>query len=301
MLSLDTIYYKLLPRWFSFYFIQTFYKHHYTLLHINTPYYKDFILVAVETTGDHTVLEFRTIEIGSLTHANGTSTERTADFIGHMQQLLFNGYHFFEMAESGQMSNFEITANFGKRDHIIQRPVTFQSTNTYVVLERLVAYEHLNLYFQFKTLAENGLLLYSSGSDQDFLGVELVKGHIHVVFNLGDGPRVVRSVTQKKLSDHKWHDVTLMRPSVDEYTLIVDDTMALATDTGPAHHLDLQGNFYVGGVPARMYSQLPSIIVSRMGYHGCFASLDMNSRSPDLMKDALEAPKEVVDGCQGWC
>lgn len=69
----------------------------------------------------------------------------------------------------------------------------------------------------------NGLILHNAGKGQDFIAVELVDGHLHYVFNLGDGPRGVKSNTRTTLNDNQWHAVTIGRPSLHQHTLMVDD------------------------------------------------------------------------------
>lgn len=71
------------------------------------------------------------------------------------------------------------------------QPVTFRSRLSFVGLPQLKAYSSMHLHFQFKTLEPSGLLLYNAGKGQDFVAVELVDGHLHYLFNLGDGPRKV--------------------------------------------------------------------------------------------------------------
>lgn len=245
------------------------------------------------------VLEFASIDVGSTISEENEDNGQSLNFVGHMTQLIFNSDHVFEIAQKGDASNIEQTALFGKREHIIQRPVTFQAPSTYVAQPQLNAFSHLNVYFQFKTLTQDGLILYSAGKENDFMVVELVKGHVHFIFDMGDGARVVRSMTQRPLNDLRWHDVTITKLSLSDHALVVDGTVARATDTGPAHHLDLEGYVYVGGVPSGLYSKLSKVVQSRMGFQGCFGSLNMNGRESDLLNGGLEGGKLIVEGCQG--
>lgn len=87
--------------------------------------------------------------------------------------------------------------------------MTFKSKFTFIGLSQLKAYSSMNLYFQFKTLEPNGLILFNGGKGQDFIAIELVDGHLHYIFNLGDGPRKVRSNTRTTLNDNHWHAVTI--------------------------------------------------------------------------------------------
>ena len=47
------------------------------------------------------------------------------------------------------------------------------------------AYNLVDIYFQLKTTDEDGLILYNGGKGDDFIAVELIKGHIHYHLNMG--------------------------------------------------------------------------------------------------------------------
>ncbi|XP_067134301.1 neurexin 1-like isoform X3 [Centruroides vittatus] len=261
--------------------------------------------ISRELTGQKITLDFHSMHIGAVVpdkSANTISTNFVKDipnFVGHMQHFIFNGNHFFDMARNGQMTNSQVTAKFGKKDHIVHHPVTFKSKYTFIGLPQLKAYASMNLYFQFKTLEPGGLLLYNGGKGQDFLAIELVDGHLHYIFNLGDGPRRVRSNTRNTLNDNHWHAVTIGRPLLRQHTLMVDDMIATVTSAGSNIHLDLDGLLYLGGVRRSMYTSLPKLIQSKHGFEGCLASLDLNGDMLDLSKDALIPSTLVSMGCAG--
>jgi leucine-rich repeat transmembrane neuronal protein 1/2 len=60
------------------------------------------------------------------------------------------------------------------------------------------AYNQIDVYFQFKTLETEGLILYNAGKDDDFLAIELVAGHIQYTFNMG----YVSGTRRQELRDH---------------------------------------------------------------------------------------------------
>ncbi|XP_054713514.1 neurexin-1-like [Uloborus diversus] len=260
-----------------------------------------------ELSGLNVNLDIQTLNIGAIgsertssTITSTSSSKEVPNFVGHMQHFIFNGQHFFDMARSGQMTNFKVTAKFGKKDEIVHHPVTFKSKFTFIGLSQLKAYSSMNLYFQFKTLEPNGLILYNGGKGQDFIAIELVDGHLHYIFNLGDGPRKVRSNTRTTLNDNHWHAVTIGRPSVKQHTLMVDDMIATVASTGSNVHLDLDGLLYLGGVPRSTYAgQLPKLVQSRHGFEGCLASLDLNGETVDPITDAVVPSTLVSTGCAG--
>lgn len=73
-----------------------------------------------------------------------------------------------------------------------------------------------------------------------------MSGHLHYIFNLGDGPVRVRDNARASLNDNKWHAVTIGRPSPKQHTLMVDDTFAIVTSNGMNEKLDLAGILYLG-------------------------------------------------------
>ena len=67
----------------------------------------------------------------------------------------------------------------------VYKPVSFTSHHTYLGLPQLKAYNMIDIYFQLKTSDEDGLILYNGGKGDDFVAVELIRGHIHYTFNMG--------------------------------------------------------------------------------------------------------------------
>ncbi|XP_055791420.1 neurexin-2-like isoform X7 [Salvelinus fontinalis] len=128
--------------------------------------------------------------------------------------------------------------------------------------------------------------------------VELVKGYIHYVFDLGNGPSLMKGNSEKPLNDNQWHNVVVSRDDKNVHILKTDSRTVTQHSNG-ARNLDLKGDLYLGGVAKTMYSSLPKLIASRDGYQGCLASVDLNGRLPDLMADALHRVGQVERGCGG--
>ncbi|KAH7972959.1 hypothetical protein HPB52_019468 [Rhipicephalus sanguineus] len=253
-----------------------------------------------EIRGEHAALEVRTVHVGGVTREGPHFPARDLPgFVGHMQQLQLNGQPLFEMARQGHIPSLQMTAQLGPQGEPSQlhQPVTFRSRLAFVGLPQLKAYSSMHLHFQFKTLEPSGLLLYNAGKGQDFVAVELVDGHLHYQFNLGDGPRKVRSNTARPLNDNRWHAVTLGRSSLRQHSLVVDDRVATVSSPGANVHLDLEGLLYLGGVRRGGYSALPKTLASRTGFLGCLASLDLNGEALHPLDDALLPSPLVSRGC----
>ena len=229
---------------------------------------------------------------------------RGENFVGHMQQLVFNGNHFFEMARTGRIDNIESTAQIQKRDKIVNQPITFSSPSAFLIT-RLKLYSTFSMYFQMRTTQLHGLILFT-GNDRgnDFLALELSNGHLRYVYDVGSGPRVIRVHHPHPLNNNKWHDIAILRPTISEHIVRVDDTSAsdILPDTRSVH-FDMGHRFYLGGVPSEMYDQLPKQVRTKNGYQGCLASVDLNGERRNLLKN-LEAgdetgPDAIIAGCHG--
>ncbi|XP_072518909.1 neurexin-2-beta isoform X19 [Salminus brasiliensis] len=254
----------------------------------------DNVTVEGQMSGAHTQLEFHHIETGIMTERRFISV-MPSNFIGHLQGLNFNGLPYLDQCKNGDISYCELNARFGMR-RIVADPVSFRSRASYLALSTLQAYASMHLFFQFKTTSPDGLLLFNSGDGSDFIVVELVKGYIHYVFDLGNGPSLMKGNSDKPLNDNQWHNVLVSRDDSNVHTLKIDSRTVTQHSNG-ARNLDLKGELYVGGVGKSMYNSLPKLIASRDGYQGCLASVDLNGRLPDLIADALHKVGQVERGC----
>ncbi|XP_063295672.1 neurexin 3 isoform X8 [Pelobates fuscus] len=246
--------------------------------------------------GDHTRLEFHNIETGVMTEKRFASAVPSS-FIGHLQSLMFNGLLYIDLCKNGDIDYCELKARFGMRS-IIADPVTFRTKASYLTLSTLQAYTSMHLFFQFKTISPDGFILFNSGDGNDFIAVELVKGYIHYVFDLGNGPNVIKGNSDKQLNDNQWHHVVITRDNSNTHTLKVD-TKAVTQVINGAKNLDLKGDLFIAGLVQGMYSSLPKLVASRDGFQGCLASVDLNGRLPDLINDALHRSGQIERGCEG--
>ncbi|KAM9364565.1 neurexin-1a-like isoform 21-T21 [Pholidichthys leucotaenia] len=249
-----------------------------------------------QMAGDHTQLEFHNIETGIVTEKRFMSMV-PSNYIGHLQSLSFNGMAYIDLCKNGDIDYCELNAMIGFKN-IIADPVTFKSRSSYVTLTTLQAYYSMHLFFQFKTTSSDGLILYNSGDGNDFIVVELVKGYLHYVSDLGNGAHLIKGNSNKPLNDNHWHNVIISRDTNNLHTVKIDTKTTTQTTTG-AKNLDLKGNLYIGGVAKEMFKELPKLVHAKEGFQGCLASVDLNGRLPDLMSDALDCVGQIERGCEG--
>ncbi|XP_042357847.1 neurexin-1a isoform X5 [Plectropomus leopardus] len=256
----------------------------------------DLLPVEGQMAGDHTQLEFHNIETGIVTEKRFMSMV-PSNFIGHLQSLSFNGMAYIDLCKNGDIDYCELNAMIGFKN-IIADPVTFKSRSSYVTLTTLQAYYSMHLFFQFKTTSSDGLILFNSGDGNDFIVVELVKGYLHYVSDMGNGAHLIKGNSNKPLNDNHWHNVIISRDTNNLHTVKIDTKITTQTTTG-AKNLDLKGNLYIGGVAKEMYKELPKLVHAKEGFQGCLASVDLNGRLPDLMSDALDCVGQIERGCEG--
>ncbi|XP_049726229.1 neurexin-1 isoform X22 [Elephas maximus indicus] len=249
-----------------------------------------------QMAGDHTRLEFHNIETGIVTERRYLSSV-PSNFIGHLQSLTFNGMAYIDLCKNGDIDYCELNARFGFRN-IIADPVTFKTKSSYVALATLQAYTSMHLFFQFKTTSLDGLILYNSGDGNDFIVVELVKGYLHYVFDLGNGANLIKGSSNKPLNDNQWHNVMISRDTSNLHTVKIDTKITTQITAG-ARNLDLKSDLYIGGVAKETYKSLPKLVHAKEGFQGCLASVDLNGRLPDLISDALFCNGQIERGCEG--
>ncbi|XP_041817968.1 neurexin 1a isoform X3 [Chelmon rostratus] len=249
-----------------------------------------------QMAGDHTQLEFHNVETGIVTEKRFMPAV-PSNFIGHLQGLTLNGMPYIDLCKNGDIDYCELNAVIGYKS-IVADPVTFRSRSSFVTLPTLQAYYSMHLFMQFKTTSPDGLILYNRGDGNDFIVVELVKGYLHYISDLGNGAHLIKGNSNSPLNDNHWHNVHISRDTNNLHTVKIDTKVTTQTTMG-AKNLDLKGDLYIGGVSKEMYRDLPKLVHSREGFQGCLATVDLNGRLPDLLADALATMGQVERGCEG--
>nr|XP_020501894.1 neurexin-1a isoform X3 [Labrus bergylta] len=249
-----------------------------------------------QMAGDHTQLEFHNVETGIVTEKRFMPAV-PSNFIGHLQGLALNGMSYIDLCKNGDIDYCELNAVIGYKS-IVADPVTFRSRSSFVTLPTLQAYYSMHLFMQFKTTSPDGLVLYNRGDGNDFIVIELVKGYLHYISDLGNGAHLIKGNSNSPLNDNHWHNVHISRDTNNLHTVKIDTKVTTQTTMG-AKNLDLKGDLYIGGISKEMYRDLPKLVHSREGFQGCLATVDLNGRLPDLLADALATMGQVERGCEG--
>lgn len=267
------------------------------------------MLIAETILVKKNTLQIQSIHLGGLYHPEEEirMTTTVPNFIGSLQQFIFNGISYIDLARSAPkeksdvkgLPHIKVSAKFITNSlESLHRPVTFRSKHTFVGLPMLRAYSTMHIDFMFKTRESNGLIFFNGGRKNDFIAVELVEGHIHYVLNVGEGLITLKDNTHAHLNDNRWHTVGIRRPTPRQHTLMVDDDLVVWSANGSGN-LELEGILYLGGLHKDLYSQLPVELRSKHGFEGCLAGLDFNGESPNVLEDAVVHSSLVATGCEG--
>lgn len=105
------------------------------------------------------------------------------------------------------------------------------------LLREPVETERHSIRFRFKTNVADGVLMYSRGSQGDFLALQLKDNRMIFNLDLGSGITTTMSVGSL-LDDNMWHDVVIYR-NRRNVAFSVDRVLVKSKIEGEFHRLDL--------------------------------------------------------------
>lgn len=145
---------------------------------------------------------------------------------------------------------------------------------TYDLRSESIATKINHITLSFKTFHPSGLLVHGSGSQGDFITIELVHGQIRFTINLGSTKTISGKHTViigDNLSDNKWHEVRVDR-NQRAVVLQVDEERNQTTTPGSFVSLDLDRFLFIGGLE-RSSSGNYGLVTAGPGFIGCMKNL----------------------------
>ncbi|KYN19702.1 Neurexin-4 [Trachymyrmex cornetzi] len=127
-----------------------------------------------------------------------------------------------------------------------------------------------SIRFRFKTNNADGVLMYSRGTQGDYIALQLRDNRMLLNIDLGSGIMTSLSVGSL-LDDNMWHDVVISRNRKDIW-FSVDRVLIKGRIEGEFHRLDLNREFYIGGVPNKQDG-----LVVVQNFTGCIENFYLNS------------------------
>ncbi|CAH2071974.1 unnamed protein product, partial [Iphiclides podalirius] len=124
--------------------------------------------------------------------------------------------------------------------------------------------------FRFKTSAASGTLLYSRGTQGDYIALQLRDNRLVLNIDLGSGVGSSLSVGSL-LDDNIWHDVVISRHRRD-VIFSVDRVVVTGRIKGEFSRLNLNRALYIGGVP-----NLQEGLMVDQNFTGCVENFYVNA------------------------
>ncbi|XP_043514492.1 neurexin-4 isoform X1 [Frieseomelitta varia] len=133
--------------------------------------------------------------------------------------------------------------------------------------------------FRFKTNNADGVLMYSRGTQGDYIALQLKDNRMILNIDLGSGIMTSLSVGSL-LDDNMWHDVLISR-NRKNISFSVDRVLIKGRIKGEFHRLDLNRALYIGGVPNKQDG-----LVVNQNFTGCVENFYLNATS--IIRDLKE-------------
>lgn len=165
----------------------------------------------------------------------------------------------------------------------------------YAMVEKTLRPTVTQIVILFSTFSPNGLLFYlASNGTKDFLSIELVRGRVKVMVDLGSGPLTL--MTDRRYNNGTWYKIAFQRNRKQGLLAVFDayDTSDKETKQGetPGAASDLnrleKDLIYVGGLP---HSKAVRKGVSSRSYVGCIKNLEISRSTFDLLRNSYGVRK----------
>ncbi|KAG8190720.1 hypothetical protein JTE90_024856 [Oedothorax gibbosus] len=176
-------------------------------------------------------------------------------------------------------------------DTLFDNTITFYYEDATIDLPTFDMGHSGDIYFQFKTTAENGVLVNSRGPS-DYIKIMLVEGdQIQFQYHAGNGPLGVSVETSYKLNDNNWHSVLVER-NRKEARVVVDGSLSgeVRERGGAVRALQLTSKLVIGAT-----------VEYREGFVGCLRALMLNGETVDLQRMTSYYSYGIDNGCVGKC
>ncbi|KAM5222010.1 laminin subunit alpha-1 [Ctenodactylus gundi] len=165
----------------------------------------------------------------------------------------------------------------------------------YSVVEKSLRATVTQIIMLFNTFSPNGLLLYlASNGTKDFLSIELVRGRVRVMVDLGSGPLTL--TTDRRYNNGTWYKIAFQRNRKQGVLAVTDVHNSSDKETkqgeAPGASSDLnrldKDPIYVGGLPR---SRVLRKGVTSKSYVGCVKNVEISRSTFDLLRNAYGVRK----------
>lgn len=228
----------------------------------------------------------------------------TTGFRGCMDEFVFNDHDLLSnlKQKSGYKRIHEVSMGCSPQFSATEEdPVNFFSSKAFILLPRWEVLQEGTFECELytSTKEENGMVLYSSGSEGEFVAIEIRDGHL--VASVGNGRESkteLHSLTRVH-SNQSWYTIQLhlLPHSVQ---LKVGKELVKASLSQELQGVQLHGAFILGGLNADALENagLPFVPLKGRGegsFKGCLRNIRVNSQKTGLPHAIVT--KDITVGC----
>ncbi|KAJ8005570.1 hypothetical protein DPEC_G00119310 [Dallia pectoralis] len=228
-------------------------------------------------------------------------------FRGCMDEAVFNEQDILSSLRpyAGFKSVYEVYLGCSPQFFAVENdPVSFFSSRAYISLPPWnISHTQQEALFEcgVHTSAKEGIVLYNSAKQGDFVAVEIQEGLLVAVVGKGGTKTELKSLTY--INDRKWHSIKLFfTPKTLQLT--VDEEMVKSGLGSRSKGLQLRGSLFVGGIDDSTRSEVRKIgLVSVSGkrvrggsFKGCLKDIKVNGVVMGLPNAVVT--KDISVGCE---
>ncbi|XP_076857171.1 chondroitin sulfate proteoglycan 4 [Brachyhypopomus gauderio] len=225
-------------------------------------------------------------------------------FRGCLEEVVFNQHNLLSSLRSysGLKNVYEVSLGcspqfFANEDD----PISFFSSRAYVSLPTWSAQHEWLFECSVHTSAKEGIIMFSSARQGDFVTMEIQEGLLAAVVGRDGVKTELRSLTF--INDKKWHYVKLYFTS-KTLQLTVDTETVKSSIISKSKALQLKGFLFLGGVDDSTRAEVKKVGLASVAgkrikggsFKGCFRNVKVNGVSTGLPNAVVT--KDISIGCE---
>ncbi|XP_061762150.1 chondroitin sulfate proteoglycan 4 isoform X1 [Nerophis ophidion] len=180
-------------------------------------------------------------------------------------------------------------------------PISFFSSRAYISLPQCNGQQEAVFECVVHTSAKEGIILYNSAREGDFVALEIQEGLLAAIIEKGGTKTELCS--QTFINDRKWHAVKV-RFSSKMLELTVDGEVVKSSTGSRSKGLQFKGYIFIGGIDDSTRSEARKVgLLSVSGKHmrggsfkGCLKNIEMNGVKTGLSNAVVT--KDISVGCE---
>lgn len=225
-------------------------------------------------------------------------------FRGCMEEVVFNEHDLLSSLRlyAGFKKVREVSLGCSPQFFAIEEdPISFFSSRAYMSLPTWNAQREAVFQCVVHTSAKEGIILFNSAREGDFVAVEIQEGLPVAIIGKGGSRTELRSLTF--ISDGKWHFIKLSFSSKN-LVLTVDGEMVKNSIRTRSKGFQLRGYLFVGGVDDGTRTEVKKVgLLSVSGKHarggsfkGCLKNIEVNRVKMGLSSAVVT--RDLSVGCE---